>query len=518
MKTVELHFPKEGVNRRLAERQTDKRGSYPCPWAVNVRLNDNIDRRLRGGSRPGLTKYLAGDFGTTIKDMISVDVSSAAGVEEILFVHVDSGFRTGDAVPLIAYLTDDSGNILTDDTGDSILVSSVAIPATGFLVSGQQHVIVVDPVGGTVYFADPKSGQIDEIVATGGTVPENQTFGAVYRDRLCLSGEDNIVYMSRQGDYADWDFGKDVGDNGRAVPFQLSLSSDVGPLPTAMIPHKDSAMLLASVRTLWVLRGDPTTGQLQRLSENIGIVSSRAWCKFEDTVYFLSDDGVYQIGADGSGLKPLSEDAVPIELRDVDTATTTVMMEYENDRNAIHVYLKTAAGSNTHWVYELESKAWWPMRLQDAHSPLAVCRHQGKLLLGGVDGYVRYIGGDDDDGTAIESHCVIGPMKLGSIDRAGIINMLHGMLAAGSGTVNWRVVIGATAEEAGDNAKLAIEAFQTGGNYATYVKANDSWLAGRSLAQYPRVSSAWACIWLQSAAKWAFEGGSMQVKLSGRYR
>jgi hypothetical protein len=48
MRTVELHFPKEGVNRRLAERR-EKRGSYPTPWGVNVRLDDNIDRRLRGG-------------------------------------------------------------------------------------------------------------------------------------------------------------------------------------------------------------------------------------------------------------------------------------------------------------------------------------------------------------------------------------------------------------------------------------------------------------------------------------
>jgi len=523
MKTVELHFPKEGVNRRLAERQTDKRGSYPCPWAVNVRLNDNIDRRLRGGSRPGLTKYLSGDFGTTIADMISIDVSltSGAGVQEKLFVLVDSGVATGNAVALVGYLVDDADvdNILTDDAGNRILISSIAAPATGFLVSGQQQVIVVDPATGTVYQIDPQSGQVDDIKPSAGTVPVNSTFGAVYRDRLCLAGKDNAVYMSRQGNYKDWDYGKDVGDNGRAIPFQLSLSSDVGPLTTAMIAHKDSTMLLASARTLWVLRGDPTTGNLQRVSENVGILSSRSWTTVDDTVYFLSNEGIYQVGADGSGLSPLSEGSVPVELRNVNPQTTTIFMEYEHDREAIHLYLENAKdGTDTYWVFEIQSKAWWPMRFQVDHTPLAVCRHQGKLLLAGKDGYVRYVGGSDDDGTAIESHCVIGPMKLGSIDRGGIINMVHGMLAAGSGTVNWRVVIGATAEEAGDNAKLAIEAFQAGNSYATYVKASDSWLAGRSLAQYPRVSSAWACIWLQSTAKWAMEGGTMQVKLSGRYR
>ena len=96
--------------------------------------------------------------------------------------------------------------------------------------------------------------------------------------------------------------------------------------------------------------------------------------------------------------------------------------------------------------------------------------------------------------------------------------MLHGILGTGSGTVTWRVVVGASAEEASDNAKLAIEAFQAGGDYSGYVKHTDTWSAGRSLAQYPRVSSLWCCIWLQSTDRWSFEGASMQLKLSGRYR
>ncbi|MCH8114651.1 MAG: DUF1501 domain-containing protein [Chloroflexi bacterium] len=36
-----------------------------------------------------------------------------------------------------------------------------------------------------------------------------------------VAGADNAVYMSRQGDFADWDFGADVEDSGRAVAFQL---------------------------------------------------------------------------------------------------------------------------------------------------------------------------------------------------------------------------------------------------------------------------------------------------------
>jgi len=520
LRTLDLHFPNEGVNRRMAERRNPKRGSYPCPWAVNVRLQDNIDRRLRGGSRPGLTKFVSSDLGTTISDLASINLSSSTGATEVLFALVDSSIKTvtgGVVATPVGYLGADSGSdVLTDPSGNKILSGSASAPSSGFLLTGQQKVLAV--ASGAITRLDPKTGKVDTIIASAGTVPTGCTFGAIYRDRLILSGDDNAIYCSKLGDYSNWDYGRDVSDSSRAIMWQLAFGGQLGPPPTAMIPCKDNYMLMGSSRSLWVLRGDPATGQLQRISENTGIVSSRAWCKAENTVFFLSEDGVYKVAIDGSDFSPLSETQIPNELRNVNTATTTVLMGFEKARNAIHVYLKTSGGSDTHWVYELAAQAWWPVRLQDSHSPLAVCQHQGELLLAGGDGYVRSVGGDDDDGTAIESHVIIGPMRLGSEDRSGIINMMRGVLASGSGTVTWRIVVGDHAEQAADNAKAAIEAFQSGGVYSSYVKFSDTWDAGRSLAQFPRTAGSWGCIWLQSNAKWGLEGASMQLKLSGRYR
>src|SRR5690606_36011772 len=97
-----------------------------------------------------------------------------------------------------------------------------------------------------------------------------------------------------------------------------------------------------------------------------------------------------RIAADGSDLESISQ-VVPDELRNIDTSTVTVSMGYEHDRRAVHIFLRTSAGSDTHWVYELAAQAWWPVRLQDDHSPLVCCQHDGKLLLAGGDGYVRYV-------------------------------------------------------------------------------------------------------------------------------
>jgi len=520
LRTIELHFPIEGVNRRMPERPKQRRGSYPSPWAVNVCNEDNIEQRIRGGSRVGLTKFVANDLGATISDIVSVNFSSLAGATEVLFALVDSSIKTvtgGVVATPVGHLGADAGSdILTDASGNQILSGSVASPASGFLVAGQQLVMAIAASSITQF--DAKTGKVDSILASAGTVPTGCTFGAIYRDRLILAGSDNTIYSSKMGDYSNWDYGRDVSDASRAIVWQLALASEVGLKPTAMIAISDSSLILASKNSLWILRGDPSGGQLQRISDNIGIVSSKAWCVADGAIFFLSDCGVYKVGADGSGLAMVSENALPVELKDVNTSTTTVMMEYEKDRKAVHVYLKTSGGNDTHWIYELQTEAWWAVRLQNNHSPLAVCKHQGEVILAGVDGYLRKVGGDDDDGTAIESHVVIGAMRLGTIDKAGIANMLHGVLGTGSGTVTWRMVVGESAEEASDNAKLAIEAFQAGGDYSGYVKHTDTWAAGRSLAQYPRVRSLWCCLWLQSTTKWAFEGATMQTKQSGRYR
>jgi len=494
--TIELRFPSLGVVRRTVQERVASAVSYPAVWASNVRLDDPLDRRLRGGSRPGLTKFVADDMGTTIADIAHISVSSAAGgASDILVVLVNS-------------------TIKTVENGTTTTYGSA--PASGLFVTGQQHAFVITT--SAIVKVNPKTGSISNLSASAGTIPTNCTFGAIYRDRMCLSGKDNAIYMSRQGDYTNWSFGVDVSRAGRAIPFQLSLGADVGPLPTALIAHKDSYLLAASARTLWVVRGDPGgAGQLVRVSENVGIVSSRAWCTIEDQVCFLAEDGLYRISADGSDLKALSEN-IPAELRDVDTSTVTVRMGYEHDRKTVHVFLRTASGSDTHWVYELIGEAWWPVRIQDDHSPVAVAQHKGELLLAGGDGYIRQVGGDDDDGTAIDSHVVLGPIRLANSGFHGIARSLHTIMAQGSGTVTWRFVTGDTADEASDNAKLAIEAFQAGSDYSNYVKASGAISAGRSPWAYPRVRSPWLCLWYQSSSKWAFESTILERAEAGRWR
>jgi len=209
-----------GIVRRQTLRQIPgNQGPWPTPWAVNVRAEDPIDRRLRGGSRPGLTKFVNTVLGSVISDMASINVSSATeGAREILVVLVDSIIRTienGTVSTPVAYLTNESGEVITDEDEVPIVVSEGATISSGFLVSGQQKVFAVTSSGISKF--DPKTGQLEDLEAVAGTIPTNCTFGAMYRDRLCMSGQDNAIYMSRQGVYGDFYAGAEVSDQQRQV-------------------------------------------------------------------------------------------------------------------------------------------------------------------------------------------------------------------------------------------------------------------------------------------------------------
>ncbi len=122
--SIELTFPVGGVQRKTSSKAGASTSPPTTPWACNVRTEDAIDRRLRGGSRPGLTKYTATDYGSVISDMASLKLSSASGVSERLIVLADTQLNV-------------------TNNGVNVANGSAAVPSSGFLVTGQQKAFVV---------------------------------------------------------------------------------------------------------------------------------------------------------------------------------------------------------------------------------------------------------------------------------------------------------------------------------------------------------------------------------------
>jgi hypothetical protein len=399
--------------RRRGLRVSGRQENYPTPWALNVRLEDSLTNRLRGGSFPG--------------------IASTALIADRNLVLTNSGGDT---------LTGGGGD-LTDQTEESIAT------------------------GNDYTFIKP-----------GGSAPAESSADVIYRDRLLrVNGQE--ILASRHGDHDDFEYGKHIDDMDRAIPFQLSESGEVGDSVTALIPHKDRNLLGFTATSMWSIQGDPADGTMRNVSRDIGCVTARSWAKDHlDRVYFLSAHGLYTAGADGSGLQAISEDFIPEELTGVTDVNT--VLSYNHADRGLYIEIPTATVS---WFFDTERKQFWPY----------------------------------DTGSS-NSHVAIGPVRIGQANHFGRLIKMHGMIATGSGTVTWRIITGDTAEDAAANAKLAIEAFELGNSYATYVKAAGDWTAGRAIMAYPRVRGVWMCLWLQASAAWAYEGCSLESVQSGKWR
>lgn len=411
-KTLELRFPSLGIVRRHVHERAYSAVGYPSPWSVNVRLEDSLTNRLRGGSFTG---------------------QSASTVNDARYVYL---------------VTENEDNIVTEN-GDNITL-------------GPQY--------------DVAAGDGRAWVPDGDDAPSSGTADCLYRNRL-LRVSGNAIFVSRQGDTTDWDYGKDLGDVGRPTIFQLSEAGEVGDDVVALVPHKDSSLLCFTATETWVLTGDPVTGTLRNVSREVGIIAARAFCKRDNTVYFLSARGLYSVGADGSGLKPVSEDKVPEDLTGVEDADC--VLDYRHADRSVSIHLTESPS----WLYDTERQGFWPF-----------------------------------DTSTSDSHLLIGPLRLGGPNQFGLLQTVHSVIAAGSGTVVCRVIGGDTAEEVCDNGKAAIVAALAGNSFDQYVAVSFSLDAGRSKTNWPRVRAGWIVLWLSASSDWAYESVLLEAVPWGRLR
>lgn len=538
-----LTFPLGGVSRREGYREQTR--PYSAPWAVNVRGVCALEHRERGGSRPGLTKIVAeGSGGSAISALFPITCVDSSGVFRLKLVSlaggsfsVIEGSDTGadPAVPLVVAdgnLTTDAGVAIVTDSGQNIVfghTASVAYPGGNFVsITGAEFkgkLLIADTV---LKVFDPLTGAADDVVATSGVIPAAQPLVSVYRGRVLLGGKDGMWYASRTGTSADWNFGGEMGDPSRAVAGQCARAGLIGETLTAIIPLSDDILLFASERGLWMLRGDPATGTVVQLSDSVGVIAPNAWAKSsEGLLAFLSHDGVYIMQAGSTSMpQRFSENRVPDSLRDIDNLTNVISMAWDARERGFHLFVTPEMGVGVHWWLDVANKAMWPVILQAGHQPTAVCRIAGdagglsEVILGCSDGYLRkfYSEATTDDGTEIESHVLIGPLRLTTDDLSdAVLAEIHGILSDNAGTVSWSIISATNAEEAADLAVDAVAA-ALAGTEPIGVACAGSWTELRNRADRPRVRGPWVVIWLSSTDAWAYEAIAVRINQLGRLR
>lgn len=326
-----------------------------------------------------------------------------------------------------------------------------------------------------------------DVVHSGGYVTANPGSSApgsnhaadcIYRDRF-IRPVSQAIWASRQGTYTDWAMSADLSDAGRPFVFQLSEAGELGGTVTALIPHKDAYLLAATSGSLWAMQGDPTAdGRLQNISRDVGIIGPRAWCRDHlDRYFFLSSNGLYTVSASGDGLQALSDEVIPEHLNGVTDVDT--VLDYDHATRSVAIHIPTAAVS---WLFDIDRQGFWPFK-------------------------VGYAG----------SHVALGPLRMNDGDTHGRLLRLHGITAASSASVTWRVLVADTAEQVSINAKAAIEALVAGSSPAG-IHSSGTWTAGVNHRSYPRARGMFMVLLLSSSGTWGWEGAVCFTEPSGKWR
>jgi len=325
----------------------------------------------------------------------------------------------------------------------------------------------------------------------------------------------HVWYMSRQGDPLDWDYAKVEQDVGRAVAGTNADAGKIGGPITALIPHSDDYLVFGCTNSLWVMRGDPAYGgQLDNLSETVGVVSRGAWCKGpEGETIFLSRDGLYML-ASGASSYPVSvsRERLPRELLDVTAAPmNAITMAFDGHDRGVHLYITPiGAKPQVHWWFDWETKSFWNVGLQSSHEPFSILRYDAMsrtdstVILGGRDGYLRrYLNeSETDGGTEIESWIVYGPIDMGGGFAKGGLSQLLGVLAERSGDVTWTAIASDTFEKALMHAKIPTTSVDGS------MTSTGTWTAGLNHMERPRIRGACLVLRLENGTTtraWAVE-------------
>jgi len=434
--------------------------STPAGKSVPVSLAD--DRTLLAA--PQLGRVFIADHGVAYEDKA---ITIGAGNKELTKSGVDWTAYGIDATnhAVYVYAGSNPGIVTGWYTIASVTASTITLSSSvGY--SGTCSVMICrrpkyyDSVSNALYLWEAETGK--------GIVPHGCSSICLFGGRLVLAGDPaspHVFYQSRVGNPFDFDYGK--LDAGRAVGGSTE-SQQVGQPIVAIMPHSDDYLIYGCDTSLWVQRGDLADGgMIGNLARNIGVVSPTAWCHGSagETI-FLSRMGLAVI-APGPVAYPtlISQEHMPDELINVNASFYTVGMRYDARDDGVHIFLTAPTGSSgRHWFLDWKTKGFWPVEIPNAQEPLSITAGTGlsmshsNVVLGGRDGYLRRFQSNQatDDGTAIDSYVLYGPIQMGVEGVAdGILNEVVGTLAAGSGPVNWSLLVGKTAEEAARSSPVA---------------------------------------------------------------
>lgn len=318
-------------------------------------------------------------------------------------------------------------------TGTWVTVSG----GTGALATGRyvesvaayQKVFWVDGKNEPYRYYDAAEGKelVQEWKATSaGKIPPRARLINVWRGRIVLAratDDPQNWHMSAIGDPFDWDQFPRVPSAAQAISGNNAPAGQLPDIVNSLIPYDDDFLFFGGDHSIWILRGDPMAGgQLDLVSDITGTSFGRPWCKDPTgrIFFFGSRGGLYTLSP-GGGLERISERRIERRLQDVDLSTHFVRMAWDWRQEGLAIYQIPfgSTGVVKHWFFDTKSGGFWEDEINSASkNPSSLLVMDGddpddrRLILGCGDGFVRVVSESarDDDGTAIDSHILLGPI------------------------------------------------------------------------------------------------------------
>ena len=338
----------------------------------------------------------------------------------------------------IVNLAAGAGDIKTFTVGGVIVTPS---GGSGALDSTSEFTQCIPMVGEAVFLDGltykvyrAAENDVTTLEATSsGEIPKRAKLGAFWRNRLVLAnfpGNPGGWAMSAMGDIRNWDVLPPVITSTAAILGSLSRSQETPAIVTGLIPASEDLLLIGAYDSIWRMTGDPMDGgQLDRLSDSIGMAFGRAWTKDpEGRIFFfgLNPPGLYTLSASG-GVENVTQGTLEeTDFSAIDFEVYNVSLYWNPEDRGIHIFLEqrntASASPDRHWFWEEKSAEFtprpplWPDKFEaEGHQPLAAASLEGDtsddrvFVIGGEDGYLRFWDKNalNDDSSLIDSFVVV---------------------------------------------------------------------------------------------------------------
>lgn len=436
-----------------------------------------------------------------------------------------SNTTSGRIVTLVAV---QNGQVYTVSAGGSIwwpAIQTTSLATSGVVRSAANNQKLWFADGASWLYYDPSTNLVNAWTASQGSLPGSnlmpQDFPrliATWRGRTCLSGiatDPQNWFFSAVNDPTNWNYSA-VLPSGQFLATAAVAGNNpgglglIGDVVTAICPFNDDLLIMGGDHSIWAFNGDPLYGgQINTVSNNIGMAWGSPWCVDPyQNLYFVSNRmGIYVL-TPGSQPQRISQQIEQL-LVNVDLNANLIRLEWNDRWQQLHVWITPVASAQatTHLCWEQRTGAWWQDQFgNNNHNPLCCTTVDGNApgarytVIGSWDGYARAISptAANDDGTAVSSSVVLGPLTTPDFD-AHMIKEIQGILATGSGNVTWAVYVGPTAEAA-----LASSAIATG-----------TFAGGRSLTFPVRATAHALWVKLTATTQWALEGIRTKIAALG---